>query len=194
MNSPPTTIQAPDTATARRFVELQTAQQERQQRIQALLFSPPTSAAFISAASPNRTFNYSSPNPSNESDLSTASAAEQDADQVIIPCKLEFEFDKDITPSGADIFNSLTLDKMIAGSAGAATYSSREIYSSLISVATVPTAVADLKTVKVAAVPAFISKLQANISTVTTKIFDLSGSHLRSAVMLLRDAVQTEYH
>ena len=53
---------------------------------------------------------------------------------------------------------------------------------------------ADLKTVKVAAVPAFISKLQANITTVTTKDFDLSGSHLRSAVRLLRDAVQTEYH
>ena len=193
MNSSSTTIQAPDTATARRFVELQSAQQERQRRIQALLFSPPTSAAFISAASPNRTFNYSSPNPSNESE-GVEEAAEQDADQVIIPCKLEFEFDKDITPSGADIFNSLTLDKMIAGSAGAAAYSSREIYSSLISMATVPTAVADLKTVKVAAVPAFISKLQANISTVTTKNFDLSGSHLRYAVKLLRDAVQTEYH
>ena len=33
------------------------------------------------------------------------------------PCKLEFEFEKDITPSGADIFNSLTLDITIAGSA-----------------------------------------------------------------------------
>ena len=83
---------------------------------------------------------------------------------------------------------------MIAGSASAATYSSREIYSSLISMAIVPPAVADLKTIKVAAVPAFISKLKANISTVTTKDFDLSGSHLRSAVKLLSDAVQTEYH
>ena len=194
MDSPPTTIKAPDTATARQFVELRTAQQERQRRIQALLFSPPTSAAFISAASPNRTFNYSSPNPSNESDQSSGSAAEQDADQIIIPCKLEFEFAKDITPSGASIFNSLTLDNMIAGSAGAATYSSQEIYSSLISMAAVPKAVADLKTVKVAAVPAFISKLQTNISIVRTKDFDLSGNPLRSAVRLLRDAVQTEYH
>ena len=59
---------------------------------------------------------------------------------------------------------------------------------------TVPTTVAGLKTVKVAAVPAFISKLQANVSTVTTIYFDLSGSHLRSAVKLLSDAVQTEYH
>ena len=150
MDSSPTTIKAPDTATARQFVELRTAQQERQRRIQALLFSPPTSAAFISAASPNRTFNYSSPNPSNESDQSSGSAAEQDTDQIIIPCKLEFEFAKDITPSGASIFNSLTLDNMIAGSAGAATYSSQEIYSSLISMAAVPKAVADLKTVKVA--------------------------------------------
>ena len=58
----------------------------------------------------------------------------------------------------------------------------------------VPKAVAELKTVNVAAIPAFISKLQANISTIATKNFDLSGSHLRSAVKLLRDAVQTEYH
>ena len=60
--------------------------------------------------------------------------------------------------------------------------------------AIVPTAMADLKTVIVAAVPAFISKSQANISTVTTKDFDLSGNHLRSAVRLLRDVVQTGYH
>ena len=60
--------------------------------------------------------------------------------------------------------------------------------------AAVPKAVADLKTVKVAAVPAFISKLQTNISIVRTKDFDLSGNPLRSAVRLLRDAVQTEYH
>ena len=93
-----------------------------------------------------------------------------------------------------NIFNSLTLDNMIAGSAGTATYSSRGIYSSLISMASVPTAVADLKTVKAVAVPAFTSKLQANVSTVTTIYFDLSGSHLRSAVKLLSDAVQTEYH
>ena len=150
MNSPPTTNHAPDTVMARRFVELRTAQQERQRRIQHLLFSAPPAGRATTTT--NYNYNYSSPNPSNESDLSSASAAEQDADQVIIPCKLEFEFDKDITPSGADIFNSLTLDNMIAGSAGAATYSSREIYSSLISMATVPTAVADLKTVKVAAV------------------------------------------
>ena len=194
MDSSPTTIKAPDTDVARQFIELRTAQQERQRRIQTILFSPPTSAAFISAASPNRTFNYSSPNPSNESDQSSGSAAEQDADQIIIPCKLEFEFAKDLTPSGASIFNSLTLDNMIAGSAGAATYSSQEIYSSLISMAAVPKAVADLKTVKVAAVPAFISKLQTNISIVRTKDFDLSGNPLRSAVRLLRDAVQTEYH
>ena len=194
MDSSPTTIKAPDTDVARQLIELRTAQQERQRRIQTILFSPPTSAAFISAASPNRTFNYSSPNPSNESDQSSGSAAEQDTDQIIIPCKLEFEFAKDITPSGASIFNSLTLDNMIAGSAGAATYSSQEIYSSLISMAAVPKAVADLKTVKVAAVPAFISKLQTNISIVRTKDFDLSGNPLRSAVRLLRDAVQTEYH
>ena len=114
--------------------------------------------------------------------------------EIIIPCKLEFEFDKDITPSGANIFNSLTLDNRIAGSAGAATYSSREKYSSLISMAIVPTKIADLKTVKVAAVPAFISKLQASIPIVSTKDFDLSGKDLRSAVRLLTYAVQTEYH
>ena len=60
--------------------------------------------------------------------------------------------------------------------------------------ATDPKAVANFKTVKVAAVPASISKLQANISTVATKNFELSSGHLRSAVKLLRDAVQTEYH
>ena len=72
---------------------------------------------------------YSSPNPSNESDQinddSAAAAAVRSEIIIHVPCKLElsqFEFDRDITPSGADIFNSLTLDNMIAGSAGAATY------------------------------------------------------------------------
>ena len=60
MNSSPTTLQALVTAMARPFVELRSAHQERQQRIQALLFSAPTSAAFISAATRRQT-DYSNP-------------------------------------------------------------------------------------------------------------------------------------
>ena len=136
------------------------------------------SAAFISATAPNRTYNYSSPNPSNESDLidDGLAADANEGSEVIMPCKLEFDFYKIITPSGASIPNSLTLDNMIAGSSDAATYSSREIYSSLISMAAVPTPVADLKTFKVAAVPSFISKLQTNITIFTTDRSILAGS------------------
>ena len=70
MNSSPTTLQALVTAMARPFVELRSAHQERQQRIQALLFSAPTSAAFISAATKRQT-DYS--NPSNNSTTTTTS-------------------------------------------------------------------------------------------------------------------------
>ena len=70
MNSSPTTTQTLATAMTRQFVELRSAQQERQQRIQALLCSPPTSAAFISAATRRQT-DYS--NPSNTSTTTTTS-------------------------------------------------------------------------------------------------------------------------
>ena len=128
MNPPPTTIQAPDTVMARRFVELQTAQRERQRRIQHLFLS--TSPAARATTTTNHNYDYFSPNPSNESHLvnDDAVATAAMSFEIITPCQLEFEFDKDTTPSGADIFNSLTLDNMIAGSAGTATYSSREIH------------------------------------------------------------------
>ena len=64
MKSPRTPIQAPDAVIARRFAELRTAQQERQRKIQHLLFS--TSPAARATTTTNHVYNYSSPNPSNE--------------------------------------------------------------------------------------------------------------------------------
>jgi hypothetical protein len=74
---------------------------------------------------------------------------------------------------------------MIIGSSSSNNYTSGEIFSNLMALAAVPTAVAALKTVKVAAVPGFVLRMFANGTAIQIKDLDLSGHQLRAAIRQL---------
>ena len=62
-----------------------------------------------------------------------------------------------------------------------------------MALAAVPTAVAALKTVKVAVVPGFVLKMFANGTAIEIKDLDLAGHQLRAAIRRLTNAMQIEY-
>ena len=180
-------IKFPDTPQARRVAQVLTAQAARRATTQRALFSSPAGHATRASA---QIYNFTSPTSSTSENIDGPTVEPTVRSEISVPPTYSFD---DQLPPDTDLLNSLSIDSMITGSSSSNNYTSGEIFSNLMALAVVPTAVAALKTVKVAAVPGFVLKVFANGTAIQIKDLDLAGHQLRAAIRRLTTALQIEY-
>ena len=109
------------------------------------------------------------------------------------PGQPEILFDEDATDSAA--FNSFVIDAMFTGSSRTVSFTSEQVFLSTLAAVSVPDAISNLKTVKVAAILAFVEKICAGSQEMTQHVLKLncSGDVIRSALRAISVIIRTEY-
>ena len=182
----------PDTPLTRRLSEMHAEQRSRRDSTQRILFNSPTllgrSAGAPDRAAPSTTTTTPSQAEDDQSDGSTHYVP-----SIISDRQPEILFDEDATDSAA--FNSFVIDAMFTGSSRTVSFTSEQVFLSTLAAVSVPDAISNLKTVKVAAILAFVEKICAGSQEMTQHVLKLncSGDVIRSALRAISVIIRTEY-
>ena len=195
-----TSVSAPDTPLTRRFAALNRAQQSRRVSTQHILFSsskPSPSASGLYAAvrtnlSPDGKSYAAVADPD-----STSTPPPQIHSEIVDPTATDIIIEPDMPADELSSFNTFIIDNMLTGSSLGRTHSSFEVFSTVMANAAVPKTIAEMKSVRVTGVPAFVSLLKSNqklsIHSSMSSLDNL-GYVLRSNLRSITTYVQNEYN